>query len=126
MLFRSRLPSWVRIGPLMRRSNGTVLHGQLPGFLGAKHNSFVVDQPLLGQNVKIEAIQPRDGLTSARLSSRRQLLAQFDEHRRLIDQSAHAESLDAYYQKAFGLLGSAATRLAFALGLGRASCRERV
>ena len=54
----------------MRRSNGTVLHGQLPGFLGAKHNSFVVDQPLQKQDVKIEAIQPRDGLTSARLSSR--------------------------------------------------------
>ncbi len=28
------LPTWVRIGPLMRRFNGTVIHGQLPGFLG--------------------------------------------------------------------------------------------
>src|SRR3954462_8103140 len=25
------LPKWVRIGPLMRRNNGTGLHGQLPG-----------------------------------------------------------------------------------------------
>jgi hypothetical protein len=122
---RDRLPSWVRIGPLMRRSNGTVLHGQLPGLLGAKHNSFVVDQPLLEQDVEIEAIQPRDGLTSARLSSRRQLLAQFDEHRRLIDQSAHAESLDAYYQKAFGLLGSARTRVAFDLASESAATRDR-
>jgi hypothetical protein len=122
---RDRLPSWVRIGPLMRRSNGTVLHGQLPGLLGAKHNSFVVDQPLLEQDVEIEAIQPRDGLTSARLSSRRQLLAQFDEHRRLIDQSAHAESLDAYYQKAFGLLGSSATRLAFDLASESTATRDR-
>src|SRR4051794_11518725 len=26
------LPTWVHVGPLMRRNNGTVLHGQLPGF----------------------------------------------------------------------------------------------
>ncbi|MGH7128541.1 MAG: DUF1501 domain-containing protein, partial [Planctomycetaceae bacterium] len=34
---RGALPTWVRVGPLMRRNNGTVLHGQLPGFLGAAH-----------------------------------------------------------------------------------------
>src|SRR5262245_8986656 len=33
-----KLPTWVQVGPLMRRNNGTVLHGQSPGFLGNKHN----------------------------------------------------------------------------------------
>ncbi|HAB10552.1 MAG TPA: DUF1501 domain-containing protein, partial [Planctomycetaceae bacterium] len=37
---RGDLPTWVRIGPLMRRSNGTTLHGQVPGLLGARHSSF--------------------------------------------------------------------------------------
>ena len=37
----------------MRRSNGTVLHGQLPGLLGAQHESFVVDQKLVGDDVEI-------------------------------------------------------------------------
>jgi hypothetical protein len=41
-----RLPSWVQIGPLMRRNNGTVLHGQLPGFLGARRDDSV---PLRGR-----------------------------------------------------------------------------
>ncbi len=122
---RNQLPGWVRIGPLMRRSNGTVLHGQLPGFLGAKHDSFVVDQKLGDKDVTIEAIQPQDGLTTARLSSRRHLLAQFDEHRRLINQSPHAGSLDAYYQKAFGLLGSDETRRAFQLSAESVRTRER-
>src|SRR5947209_12541920 len=31
-----RLPTWVQVGPLMRRNNGTVLHGQGPGLLGAR------------------------------------------------------------------------------------------
>src|SRR5262245_21747477 len=30
------LPMWVQIGPLMRRANGTVLHGQIPRFLGPR------------------------------------------------------------------------------------------
>src|SRR5262249_28722164 len=29
-----RLPTWVQVGPTMTRFNGTVLHGQSPGFLG--------------------------------------------------------------------------------------------
>jgi hypothetical protein len=40
------LPPWVQVGPLMRRADGTVLHGQLPGFLGARHGPLVVDQDL--------------------------------------------------------------------------------
>jgi hypothetical protein len=66
------LPHWVRIGPLMQRNNGTVLHGQLPGFLGKQHASFNIDQPLLGENTKVQAIQPAEGLTAARLVRRKQ------------------------------------------------------
>ncbi len=61
----AKLPNWVRVGPLMQRSNGTVLHGQLPGFLGKQHASFPIDQSLLGEDVKIRAIQPAAGLTAA-------------------------------------------------------------
>ena len=37
------LPNWVRIGPLMHRSNGTVLLGQLPGFLGETMTIFLAE-----------------------------------------------------------------------------------
>src|SRR5262249_23315150 len=43
---RARLPTWVQVGPLMRRANGTVLHGQLPGFLGARYAPLAIDQDL--------------------------------------------------------------------------------
>jgi hypothetical protein len=120
---KGNLPTWTRIGPLMRRSNGTVLHGQLPGFLGAKHASFVVDQPLLGNDVRIEAIRPNDDLSSIRLTARRSLLAQFDDQRKLIDQEAEARNLDAYYQRAFNLLSSEETRQAFDLASEPAAVR---
>ena len=119
------LPTWVRIGPLMQRNNGTVLHGQIHGFLGAKHASFTVDQALLPKDVRIEAVEPHADVTALRLTSRRDLLAQFDEHRRVMDQSAAARNLDAYYARAFNLLSSNRTRGAFDLAFEPAQTRER-
>jgi hypothetical protein len=121
----SDLPTWVRVGPLMRRNNGTVLHGQTPGFLGARHGSFVVDQELLGTDVKVEAVEPNDGLTSLRLTSRRDLLEQFDQQRKLLDSSAEVRDFDTYYQRAFSLLSSDRTRKAFDLAAEPAATRER-
>jgi hypothetical protein len=112
---QNQLPGWVRIGPLMRRSNGTTLHGQLAGFLGARHAHFPVDQKLLSEDVSIEAVQPADALTSSRIGSRRSLLRQIDEQRRMLDEFADAADLDQFYQRAFSLLSSAATRSAFDL-----------
>ncbi|MEO2030379.1 MAG: DUF1501 domain-containing protein [Fuerstiella sp.] len=119
------LPSWVRVGPLMRRSNGTVLHGQLPGFLGARHSSFTVDQSLLADDVDVESVRPADELTPIRLRSRRQLLRKFDAERQRLDTVASAGNLDAFYQRAFNLLTSDRTRNAFDLGSEPASLRDR-
>lgn len=118
------LPTWVRIGPLMRRSNGTVLHGQLPGFLGARNAHFAVDQKLTGTDVRIESVQPADELTSVRLSARKNLLEQFDARRRLIDESASAQRFDTFYQKAFDLLSSSAARKAFDLSAEATPTRD--
>jgi arylsulfatase A-like enzyme len=109
----------------MRRNNGTVLHGQLPGFLGAKHMHFAVDQKLTGNDVRVEAVQPADDLTSIRLSARRDLLRQFDAQRRLIDESATARRFDVFTQKAFSLLSSPATRKAFDLAAESPATRAR-
>lgn len=118
------LPSWVRLGPLMRRSNGTTLHGQLPGFLGAKHGHFAVDQKLRKDDVRIEAIEPSTELTASRVGSRQSLLREIDDQRRAIDQSASAANLDEFYQRAFSLLSSPATRQAFDLAAEPRSLRD--
>ena len=119
------LPGWVRLGPLMRRSNGTTLHGQLPGFLGATHAHFAVDQALLKDDVRIEAIEPSTELTAGRVRSRQTLLREIDEQRRAIDESASASNLDTFYQRAFSLLSSPATRQAFDLAKEPRPLREQ-
>ena len=122
---RQTLPSWVRVGPLMRRSNGTVLHGQLPGFLGAKNSSFAVDQSLLADDVDVESVRPADELNPIRLRSRHQLLREFDGERRRLNEVASAGNLDAFYQRAFDLLTSDQTRNAFDLGSEPTALRDR-
>ena len=119
------LPTWVRVGPLMRRNNGTVLHGQLPGFLGPSHASFDVDQELLPADVRIQAVERAAGLTALRMTERRDLLSEFEQTRRLIDHSAQARDLNAYYQRAFALLTSDRTRQAFDLAAEPAKSRDR-
>ncbi|MDG1894109.1 MAG: DUF1501 domain-containing protein [Fuerstiella sp.] len=119
------LPSWVRVGPLMRRSNGTMLHGQLPGFLGARYSSFAVDQSLLGEDVSVESVRPADELSPIRLRSRRDLLKEFDGERQRLDEVRSAGNLNAFYQRAFDLLTSDQARNAFDLASEPASTRDR-
>jgi len=109
----------------MRRSNGTTLHGQTPGFLGTRYSSFVVDQKLREQDVHVKAIQPVDEMTTMRLSSRQALLRQFDQQREILETSPSARALNTYYDRAFRLLTSDATRRAFDLKSESASLRER-
>ncbi|HUY91451.1 MAG TPA: DUF1501 domain-containing protein [Pirellulales bacterium] len=116
------LPNWVRIGPLMHRSNGTVLHGQLPGFLGDAHNPFAVNQDLRGDAVQVEAVEPRIGVE--RLRDRRRLLADLDDQRRKLDAAA-AGTLDRFRQRAFELLSSDATQRAFDLAAEPPDVRDR-
>lgn len=119
------LPAWVHVGPLMRRNNGTVLHGQLPGFLGSRCAPLTIDQDLLADAVRIGAVTPDPTLSVPRLSDRQGLLKQIDSQRRLIDQIPEAHNLDGFQQRAINLLSSPATGKAFDLAAEPASMRQR-
>ena len=121
----SGFPTWVRVGPLMRRSNGTTLHGQTPGFLGKQHSSFAVDQALLPADVKIKALDSQPDLTTVRLTDRQQLRQQFNQLSQQLDQVANEQSLNGYYARAVNLLASAKTREAFDLAKEPQQLRDR-
>jgi hypothetical protein len=110
-----RLPTWVQVGPLMRRANGTVLHGQSPGFLGPRHVPLVIDQDLRPARVRIEAVAPPPELTVRRLTGRRRLLEEIDSQRRRLDRAAELTTFDAYHRRALDLLSAPAVARAFRL-----------
>ena len=119
-----QLPTWVQVGPLMRRNNGTVLHGQAAGFLGTKHSPLMIDQDLQGSHVRVDAVSPRAEMPLLRLRSRRRLLEQVDAQRRDWEQSLDVQMLDAYQQRALSLLSAPALAKAFDLAHEAASVRE--
>jgi len=119
------LPNWVRIGPLMCRNNGTVLHGQTPGLLGPAHASFAVDQSLLPQDVTVQAIQPGADLTANRLGGRKTLLEQLDREQANLVSSPATRDLEIHYRRAFDLLSSTGTRAAFDLQSEHTTTRTR-
>jgi hypothetical protein len=109
----------------MRRFNGTVLHGQSPGFLGTKYSPLTVDQDLRGADVRIAAVAPDPEVSVSRLHHRQSLLKELDDQRRLLDRVAEVNAYDGYRQRAFNLLSAPATRTAFDLAAENSALRER-
>jgi uncharacterized protein (DUF1501 family) len=119
------LPTWVQVGPLMRRANGTVLHGQSPGFLGNRYGPLVIDQDLRPAKVRVTAVAANSDVPQLRLTDRRHILEQIDGQRRALDRTADVRTFDAYQQRALNLLTSSQTARAFDLAAEPASLRDR-
>jgi Protein of unknown function (DUF1501) len=119
------LPTWVQVGPQMRRANGTVLHGQDPGFLGTRYGPLVIDQDLQAREVRIEAIASDPEISISRLEDRQNLLNQIDGQRRLMATVAEERSLNGYQQRAFDLVTSPHTRRAFDLAGESVAVRDK-
>jgi hypothetical protein len=120
-----RLPTWVQVGPLMRRNNGTVLHGQLPGFLGVRDSPFAVDQDLLPSDVRVQAASSDPSVPVLRLTDRGRLRDQVESQRRELDQAAELHAFDSFHRRAFNILSSPATARAFELASEPAAVRTR-
>jgi hypothetical protein len=119
------LPAWVQVGPLMRRNNGTVLHGQLPGFLGGRLGPLVIDQDLQADNVRVGAVAPEPDVPARRLGERQRLLDVLDGQRRMLDHLAEVRDFGAHQRQALNLLTAATTAKAFDLASEPATVRER-
>jgi len=118
------LPTWVQVGPLMRRNNGTVLHGQIPGFLGPKCGPLAVDQDLLSAKVRLEGLSASDDVPVLRLAGRKDLLEQIDHQRRHMAELAVVRNLEDYQLRALNLLTSSTTAQAFQLASEPATIRD--
>jgi hypothetical protein len=105
--------------------NGPIRAGQHAGFLGGRYDPLVARG-----NPNSEDFQPWDlGLvpcvTSERNQERRGLLATVNSQQRYLDQLASRQSLDNFYQRAFGVLSSGTTQRAFDMNSEPESIRER-
>jgi hypothetical protein len=108
----------------MTRANGTVLHGQSPGFLGSTHGPLVIDQDLADDRVVVQAVAPDWGVSPARQGSRRTLLERLDDQRRALETSGVVRTFDAYQHRALDLLTAPVVARAFDLAREPAALRD--
>jgi len=105
-------------------ADGSITPGQHASFLGKRHDPFFFTQDPNDSNFSLPELSLPSNLTLERLEQRRELQKIIDRQSRLLDFSATAQGLDAYYEKALAMLNSPRLRTAFDLSAEPAKVRE--
>jgi hypothetical protein len=105
-------------------SDGSITPGQTASFLGKRHDPLLVLQDPNNANFSLPELTLPASLTVERLEQRRELQKLIDAQSRMLDYSAAAQGLDAYYEKALAMLNSPKLRKAFDLSSEPEKMRE--
>jgi len=95
--------------------DGSVTPGQRASFLGKVHDPFFFSQDPSDANFALPELSLPPDLPHGRPEARRGLMELVDKQSRLLDHSAAAQGLDAYYDRALAMLNSSRLRDAFNL-----------
>jgi hypothetical protein len=105
-------------------ADGSITPGQHASFLGKRHDPFLFTQDPNDSNFSLPELSLPSNLSIERLEQRRELQRIIDQQSRLLDFSAVAQGLDAYYEKALAMLNSMQLRKAFDLSAEPLKVRE--
>ena len=105
-------------------SDGSITPGQHASFLGKRHDPLLVLQDPNSANFNLPELTLPANLTVERLEQRRELQKLIDAQSRMLDYSAAAQGLDAYYERALAMLNSPKLRKAFDLASEPETMRE--
>src|SRR4051812_46537444 len=119
------LPPFIVLPSPIGNTGVSVSHGQGAGYLGAKHEPFLLRGDPAAANFKVGAFSSPGGLDPARLKTRKALLEAVDDAHRSFDATEDSRARDSAYEKAFGLLFSSKTKKAFDIVSEKASVRDR-
>ncbi|MGN6387287.1 MAG: DUF1501 domain-containing protein, partial [Verrucomicrobiota bacterium] len=89
------------------------------------HDPFLVTQDPNAPDFKLPELSLPSDVSYERLSARRELQKMIDAQTRLMDYSASARGMDAYYEKALAMLHSEKLRKAFDLASEPAAIRDK-
>ncbi len=105
-------------------ADGSTTPGQHASFLGKAHDPLLITEDPSSPNFSLPELSLPADLPYQRLEQRRALQQLIDSQSRLLDFSAAARGLDAYYQKALAMLNSPRLRRAFDLSVEPDSLRD--
>jgi hypothetical protein len=105
-------------------ADGSITPGQQASFLGKVHDPLFLPQDPNSPDFALPELSLPANLSYERVTQRRELQKLIDAQARLMDHSAAAKGLDAYYEKALAMLHSPKLREAFNLSAESESIRE--
>jgi hypothetical protein len=121
---RTGLPSSIHL-PIRMTNQGMPFSGESAGMLGGKYDPWLISGDPNSPAFRVPDLMPMAGMTLDRISHRRQLLAEVDQHRRDLERDPLLGKLDAVNQRAFEITTSSRTRDAFDLSREPAALRDR-
>lgn len=111
--FSPEMPRFVAVGQRLHQGHKPIA-GETAAALGPMHDPFRMDyDPRTG--VQLPALELLDGITPSGLDARQALRSRLDLTARRVEESTATQRLDQFYQQAFALLTSPASRAVFDL-----------
>lgn len=120
-----RLPSAVTIPEHIWNDGNIPWPGQDAGFLGRKHDPWVIACDPNSPKFKFDALELPAELPALRVAERRTLLDQVNQHMDIARRRGQFEMHDDHSRRAFDLLTAGGTRRAFDMNAEPASVRDR-
>ncbi len=116
------VPTFVAYPYVLR--DGSVTPGQHASFLGKAHDPLLITSDPNSPDFRLPELSLPANLSADRLESRRELQQMVDRQSRLLETSARARGLDAYYETALSMLSSPKIGRAFDLAQEPAKLRD--
>jgi hypothetical protein len=117
------MPTFVAYPYVIR--DGSITPGQHASFLGKGNDPLLVTEDPNDSNFKLPELSLPENLSPERLGNRREIQKLIDRQSRLLEYSAQAQGLNAYYEKALSMLDSPRVRQAFDLSQEPDDLRDR-
>ena len=111
---KGALPSSIILPDKIGNTGTSTPHGQAAAYLGSAHEPFFLGGDPARKEFKVANLVPPKGQTEFRIDARRKLLKQIDELQRRTETKT-TKDFDTAYERAFNLLTSPKTKLAFDL-----------
>jgi hypothetical protein len=107
----------------IKTTNSTL---ETPGYLGVAYRSFMVGGDPNSKDFDVRALSTPDGMSLRRVNRRKSLVGQLDTAYRDVElANENLDGMDRFYQQAFDILRSRATREAFELSREKDEVRDR-
>ena len=122
---RGAIPAHVLVPRPIGRTGGNMPHGQTAGYLGKRHDPFVLDADPSAKDFKVPDLLPPDYISAVRAGRRQKMRATVEGALETFEKTPQAKAMDDSFDLAYRLMSSREAREAFDLDREPEAVRDR-